>query len=266
MFIDTHAHLYAPEFDVDRLDMIHRAKDAGVGRIYLPNVDVGTIDVLSSVQQLDPALLYPLMGLHPCSIKSDYLFQLKQIELALGQSQYYGIGEIGIDLYWDPASLPLQVEAFIIQCQWAHELNLPIIIHSRDATDKVIEVLENLHLRPGKGVFHCFSGNLEQARKIEALGDYYFGLGGVITFKNSGLSEVIPGLPFDKIVLETDAPYLAPMPFRGKRNEPAYLLHVAKKLAELRGVSLELVEDQTTINALALFSKKRHEAPTFPGD
>ncbi len=255
MFIDTHAHLYASEFDADRMEMIHRAEDAGVGRIYLPNVDVTTIDALSTVHQMAPALLFPLMGLHPCSVKPDYIDQLKRIESALSNGNYYGIGEIGIDLYWDPASLPDQKDAFKIQCQWAHDLNLPVIIHSRDAVEVVIELIEKMQQRPLKGVFHCFGGNLDQARRIEALGEYYFGLGGVITFKNSGLGEMVSSLPLEKVVLETDAPYLAPAPFRGKRNESAYLVPIAKKLAALRGVSLEIIEDQTTINALNLYSK-----------
>jgi len=255
MFIDTHAHLYASEFDADRMEMIRRAENAGVGRIYLPNVDVTTVDALSATTQMAPDLLFPLMGLHPRNVKQDYISQLKNIEAALSKKNYYGIGEIGIDLYWDPASFLLQKNAFEIQCQWAHDLNLPVIIHSREAVDVVIELLEKMPHRPSKGVFHCFGGTLDQVARIEALGEYYFGLGGVITFKNSGLGEMVSSLPLEKVVLETDAPYLAPVPFRGKRNESAYLVPIAKKLAELRNISLEIIEKQTTINALNLYSK-----------
>lgn len=253
MFIDTHAHLYSPEFDSDREIMIQRALDAGVGRIYLPNVEAGTIKPLLTLRDYLPDVLYPLMGLHPCSVKSDFADQLQIMKAALKADTYYGIGEIGLDLHWDPSTLPWQVDAFKIQCQWACELNLPIIIHSREAVEQVIEILQDMHPRPSRGVFHCFSGNQDQAHKISELGEYYFGLGGVITFKNSGMKEVVLNLPLDKIVLETDAPYLAPVPYRGKRNESSYLTLVAEKLAEMRGLTLEVIEQQTTENALNLY-------------
>lgn len=253
MFIDTHAHLNAEEFNPDRDEVVLKARQAGIGRIYIPNVDAHSIDSLVALHQSDPALIYPLMGLHPCSVKEDYLIQLNRIETALNNGQYLGIGEMGIDLHWDPSTLPNQKEAFKIQCQWACELDLPIIIHSREALDAVIELLENMDPRPARGIFHCFSGNQAQVEKIGLLGDYYFGLGGVITFKNSGLADLVFDLPMDKIVLETDAPYLAPVPYRGKRNEPSYLIKVASKLAEIKNMTLETIENQTTINALNVY-------------
>ncbi|MEP7321207.1 MAG: TatD family hydrolase [Saprospiraceae bacterium] len=252
MLIDTHAHLYAKEFDTDRQGMIDRAIKGGVERIYLPNIDLNSIKILKETLSISP-LLYPMMGLHPCSVKEDYIAVLQDIKSELDSSIYYAIGEMGIDLYWDKTTKDIQVDAFKIQCQWAIEKNLPIIIHSREATQDVLNILEEMNPRPIKGIFHCFSGTLEEIQRIDALGEYYYGIGGVITYKNGGLAEIVSKIPQHKLVLETDSPYLAPAPYRGKRNESSFIIHIAKKLSESLGISLEEIGKITTENAIKLF-------------
>lgn len=257
MFVDTHAHLYASEFDGDRLEMIRRAEGAGIGRIYLPNVDAGTVSSLLTTCALSDNL-YPMMGLHPCHVTAAYAETLATLKMELYQNipKYYAVGEMGIDLHWDKTTLPYQEEAFRIQCAWACDLDLPIVIHSREATDEVLILLERMHPRPARGVFHCFSGDRVQIERVQALGTYYFGIGGVITYKNSGLAGLVGHMPLDRMVLETDAPYLAPTPFRGKRNESSYLLKIAETLGTALGLSLAEIEKITTENALALFQKR----------
>lgn len=257
MFVDTHAHLYASEFDADRMEMIRRAAAAGIGRVYLPNVDVGTVSALLSTCALSD-ILYPMMGLHPCHVTEGFAEDLATLKKELFGNilKYYAVGEMGIDLHWDKTSLPYQQEAFRIQCSWACELDLPVVIHSREATDAVLVLLEEMEHRPSRGVFHCFSGDQAQINRIKALGDYYFGIGGVITYKNSGLAALVRHIPLDRIVLETDAPYLAPAPFRGKRNESSYLIKVAETLGSALGISLDEIEKITTENAFALFDKR----------
>ncbi|HNT20148.1 MAG TPA: TatD family hydrolase [Saprospiraceae bacterium] len=256
MLVDTHAHLYASEFDGDRLEMIHRAIQAGVGRIYLPNVDADTIPALLSTCALSD-ILYPMMGLHPCQVTAGFTETLAEIkgELYRNSRLYYAVGEMGIDLHWDKTTRPYQEEAFRVQCGWAFELDLPVVIHSREATDAVLELLEPMDPRPARGVFHCFSGDRHQVERIQALGNYYFGIGGVITYKNSGLAALVKNIPLDRIVLETDAPYLAPTPFRGKRNEPAFLVNIAESLGRALGLPVDEIEKITTGNALALFER-----------
>lgn len=257
MFVDTHAHLYASEFDGDRMEMIRRAVEAGIGRVYLPNVDAGTVSALHSTCALSD-ILYPMMGLHPCHVTTGYAEDLAILkkELYGNIRKYYAVGEMGIDLHWDKATLPYQEEAFRIQCAWARELDLPVVIHSREATDVVLVLLEEMEPRPSRGVFHCFSGDQVQIERIQALGSYYFGIGGVITYKNSGLSTLARHIPVDRIVLETDAPYLAPTPFRGKRNESSFLVKIAETLGTALGLSLDEIEKITTENALALFERR----------
>ncbi len=252
MLIDTHAHLYTTEFDIDRVDMIHRAMQAGVERIYLPNVDLQSVVRLNDMLELSE-VLYPMMGLHPCSVRADFESILEALKQELIRNTYYGVGEMGIDLYWDKTTLPYQIEAFKIQCQWGIEFNLPIIIHSRNATVEVLDIVENMQVRPSKGIFHCFSGTREEIERIDALGDYYYGIGGVITYKNAGLAELIPEIPRHKLVLETDSPYLAPVPFRGKRNESSYLSHINKKLSECLQLTDSETQQLTTENAIRLF-------------
>ncbi len=252
MLIDTHAHLYSQEFDIDQDAMIQRAVQSGVKRIYLPNVDVSSVARLKSLLK-HSNILYPMMGLHPCSVQADYLSVLQVLKQEFLHATYYGIGETGLDLYWDKTTLPHQIEAFKIQCTWAIEYDLPIIIHSRLATSEVLDILEGMTPRPAKGIFHCFSGTKEEIERVAALGQYYYGIGGVLTYKNSGLAESIPFIPRDKLVLETDAPYLAPAPYRGKRNESAYITYVNLKLSECLNLSLDATAALTSENAMRVF-------------
>jgi TatD DNase family protein len=255
MLIDTHAHLYTKEFDFDRADMIKRAMEGGIQRIYLPNVDLSTVGMMKEMLALSPMLM-PMMGLHPCSVKADFLEVLNTLKKELDSFQYYGVGEMGIDLYWDKTTLDFQIEAFKIQCTWAVEKNLPIIIHSREATDVVLNILEQMDPRPARGIFHCFSGSEELIQRVDALGEYYYGIGGVITYKNGGLAEMVSKIPLHKMVLETDAPYLSPAPHRGKRNESSFITFIAKKLSESLGISYEDVQKLTSANSLRLFELK----------
>lgn len=253
LLIDTHTHLYLPEFEQDRAAMINRAVEAGVGRFYLPNIDSGSIAEMLHLETLFPGRCFPMMGLHPCSVKENYEEELAVVREWLDARPFCAIGEMGIDLYWDKTFIDFQKEAFLRQSRWAKELGVPIVIHSREATVLVIELLEQLpnEERP-KGVFHCFSGSSEEARRIVQLG-FYLGIGGVLTFKKAGLDQVVKDIDLSCLVLETDSPYLAPIPYRGKRNESAYVRLVAQKLAEIKEVSLTEVARQTTENALQLF-------------
>lgn len=250
MIIDTHAHLYSDEFDSDRTGMIDRAKQLGIEKIFLPNVDLGTIEKMKSTVALAPNLLFPMIGLHPCSVDQHFQQNLEKLKTELDSGySYFAIGETGIDLYWDQTTLDWQLEALRIQCSWAHEYNLPIILHTRNANKVVIDLLEKMDRRPTRGIFHCFSGTTEEISRIDALGDYGYGIGGVITYRNAGLFETVPAIPLHKLVLETDAPYLAPVPYRGKRNESGYIRYVVEKLAQALHLSIEEIESVTTANA-----------------
>ncbi len=256
--IDTHSHLYLPEFNEDRDTMVQRAFDAGVQKIFLPNIEGASVKSLLQLSAKYPDRCFPMMGLHPCSVKEnaedelviveEYLFKKKEIK-------FYGVGEIGLDYYWDKTFIPQQQSAFRKQIQWAKQLNLPIVIHSRDSTDDCIKIVSELKEDNLNGIFHCFSGTLEQATQIIDLG-FYLGIGGVVTFKNSGLDKVVAQLDLSHLVLETDSPYLAPVPFRGKRNETSYITYVAKKIAEIKNCSEEEVATVTTANAEKIFSAK----------
>ncbi len=251
--IDTHSHIYHHRFEDDFEEMLARAKNAGVEQIYLPNIDVESIEGLKKLARNHQNCL-PMMGFHPAHVKEDYRDQLAVIlkELDEGDLQYVAVGEIGIDLYWDKTFLKEQQEAFSIQIKKAKELNLPIVIHCRDAFDEIFEVLETHHDEKLYGIFHCFTGNIAQAEKAIGL-NMKLGIGGILTFKNAGLDKTISQVDMEHLVLETDAPYLAPMPYRGKRNEPSYVKGVAEKLAELKGMSLAEVDKITTANAKAVF-------------
>lgn len=251
--IDTHSHIYHHRFDDDFAKMLTRAREAGVEQIYLPNIDKESIAGLKKVATENKQCL-PMMGLHPSHVKEDYKEQLALImeELEKGDMKYVAVGEIGIDLYWDKTFIEEQKEAFAMQISKAKEMGLPIVIHCREAFDEIFEVLEAHKDKKLFGIFHCFSGDLEQAKK--AIGyNMKLGIGGILTFKNGGLAEVIEEVDLKHLVLETDAPYLAPMPHRGKRNEPAYVKLVAEKLAEIKGVSLAEVDKITTANARQVF-------------
>lgn len=250
--IDTHAHLYAEEFDTDREAMLKRCEKANVKKILLPNVDSQSISGLKQLVINYPDMCYGMMGLHPCSVTANYEEEVERIRLELFSGfKYWAVGEIGLDLYWDKTTLHEQETVFAIQCKWAIELSLPIAIHTRSATYETIKCLKQLPLQPG-GVFHCFSGSAEEAKEIIKLG-YSLGIGGVLTYKNAGLPEVLKDIPLEHIILETDAPYLPPVPFRGKRNESSYLPLIVEKLAEVYKVNSTTIEEQTTFNALQLF-------------
>lgn len=254
ILIDTHAHLYLPEFDDDRQEMLQRAKDAGVSEIYLPNIDSGSIKSMLALEKANPDLCHAMMGLHPCSVSENVEEELAIVKGWLERRTFSAIGEIGTDHYWDVTHARAQERAFEQQILWAKDYGLPIVIHSRETLDLNIEIVGRHAGERLRGIFHCFTGTVEQGRQIIEMG-FYLGIGGVVTFRNSGLAEVIAALPLDAIVLETDAPYLTPHPYRGKRNESAYTRLVAQKIAEVRGISIEEVSEATTRNARQVFGQ-----------
>lgn len=250
--IDTHAHLYAEEFSTDRHDTLEKSWEAGVQKIFMPNVDHTSIDGMMELEQKYPGRCVPMMGLHPCYVKKDFERELYVVEEWLANRPFAAVGEVGTDLYWDKTFWPQQQEAFRIQAQWAAQHKRPLVIHCRESIDETIELLKPL-TGATTGIFHCFSGNAAQAKTIIEMG-FYLGIGGVATFKNGGLDKVLPAIGLDKLVLETDSPYLAPVPHRGKRNEPAYLTLVAKRVAELLNMEVAEVAKTTTANAEKVFA------------
>ncbi|MFY7989156.1 MAG: TatD family hydrolase [Fluviicola sp.] len=253
MIIDTHTHLYSEQFQEDRSTMIQRAIAAGVERMYLPNIDLESIEGMHALEQEFPENCFAMMGLHPCSVDENWESVLEIIKQHAYSRKYAAIGEIGIDLYWDRTHVEAQKEAFRQQIRWAKELQLPIVIHARDSFSEIYEVLDQENDEQLSGIFHCFTGTAEDVEKVKSYGGFYFGIGGVITYKKSELPEVLPLIPLDRLLLETDAPYLPPVPYRGKRNESAYLVHTAEKIAEILGLPLSEIERITTENAMRLF-------------
>lgn len=251
-FIDTHTHLYLPQFEEDRAEVIDNAQQKGVEYLLLPNVDSETIDSMLDMEVKWPGKAFAMMGLHPCSVKANYKEELAIVRAWLEKRKFIAVGEIGLDYYWDKTFVKEQEEAFLKQAEWAMEFDVPIVIHSRDSIDELIQLLKKINDSSLKGIFHCFTGDLRQAEDIMAL-DFKMGLGGVLTFKNSGLDKVAKDIPMEYIMLETDAPYLTPTPYRGKRNESAYIPLIAEKLAEVKGISIEEVAQQTSANTLKLF-------------
>jgi TatD DNase family protein len=251
--IDTHTHLYSEKFNEDREERIQEAIDAGVKQFFMPNIDATTIEGMNRLVQRFPKNCFAMMGLHPCSVNENVEQELQLVEQELKTKKYIAVGEIGMDLYWDKSFQVEQEMAFRKQIEWAKELNLPIDIHCREAFDEILTIMDDLNDDGMKGVFHCFTGSFEQAQHILNYGDFKLGLGGVVTFKNSGLDKVIKKLKLEDLVLETDAPYLAPVPFRGKRNESAYLFNVAEKISDILEVSVAEVAVKTTKNALQIF-------------
>ena len=231
---------------------MQRCFDNDIQRLFLPNVDVASIQKVFGLTAAYPANCYPMLGLHPCSVKAGWEDELNAIMNALSNHKIYAIGEIGIDLYWEKTTLPEQVLAFKKQINWAKSLKLPIVIHCRDAFNEVFEVLEQEKDDDLRGILHCFTGTMEHAEKAIALG-FYLGIGGVVTYKNAGLDKILPQIDLKHIVLETDSPYLSPVPYRGKPNESSYLIYVAQKVAELHQVSIETVADITTANSKLIF-------------
>jgi TatD DNase family protein len=253
MYIDTHTHLFAKEFDEDRTKVVQRAIDAGVEKLFLPNIDVETIPAMNELVRDFPNQCYPMMGLHPGSVKADWKEQLQVIEKELFAGKYIAVGEMGMDLYWDTTFVKEQREVFTQQVLWAKELGLPIVIHAREAFEEIFTLLDSLNDEKLTGVFHCFTGTVEQAKHIMSYGGFKFGIGGVVTYKKVDLGPVLVEIPLEQLILETDSPYLSPVPFRGKRNESAYLLHIAQKVSDIYQIPLKKVEEQTTWNALELF-------------
>lgn len=253
MIIDTHSHIYLPEFDNDRSEMLKRASDEGVKDIFMPAIDSANHSVMLQIEHDFPGKCSSMMGLHPCSVKEDFMQEIKVIKEYFNKRKFVAVGETGLDFYWDRTFTKGQYESFQIQIDMALEHDIPIVIHSRNSIDECIKVIRENQKGDLKGIFHCFSGNAEQARQIIDLG-FYLGIGGVITFKNSGLDKVMGDIDLKNIVLETDAPYLAPVPFRGKRNECSYLKYVVEKLSEIKNESKENIQNITTKNAKELFS------------
>lgn len=255
MYIDTHAHLYHKQFDTDRKEMVRRAQDAGVRKLFLPNIDLTSVEVMHLMCEEFPETCFPMMGLHPCSVGEDPSRDLDEVERLLATGRYWAVGEIGIDLHWDKTWIEQQKEAFRKQVRWAKELMLPVVIHCRESFEEVITIVEEENEDDLTGIFHCFTGTEDDARRVIALGGFKLGIGGVITFPKSGLAETMAKVGAAHCVLETDAPYLAPVPFRGKRNESSYIPLIAEALAAAVDLPVEEVERITTANAEEIFEE-----------
>jgi TatD DNase family protein len=257
VFTDTHAHLYLQEFDHDRDQVMHRAEKNCVYYLFLPNIDSGSAEQMLKVCENWPHLCYPMMGLHPTSVRANYRQELNAVRSYLSEARYrfFGVGEIGIDLYWDRTFEKEQTEAFNIQLDLAIEYHLPVAIHTRNSMGIALDVMEGRNDKGLNGVFHCFSGDVVQAERTVKLG-FHLGIGGVVTYRKSGLADVVAAMPIESLLLETDAPFLPPVPHRGKRNESSYIPLIAQKIAEIKGVTLEEVAEVTTRNAINLFKMK----------
>jgi TatD DNase family protein len=252
-FIDTHTHFYLPDFDTDRDVAVNRAVSSGVIKMLMPNIDLQSVDLMLSAETSYPDICFPMMGLHPTSVREDYLSQLDKIENLLTKHKFIAIGEIGIDLYWDKTFLKEQLAAFRRQIAFAIDKELPVAIHSRDSFPEVFSVLDEFEGKGLKGVLHAFTGSTRDAEKAIGMG-FKLGIGGIVTFKNSGLDKIVRETGAENLILETDSPYLAPVPYRGKRNESSYICIINKKLAEILGKSEEEVASKTFANSTALFN------------
>jgi TatD DNase family protein len=253
-FIDTHSHIYLEEFDADLPEVIERARLAGVTQILLPNVDRMTIERLLSVCNKYKGYCYPMIGLHPTSVDASYERELAIVEQELATSDsYIAVGEVGLDFYWDKTYLKEQIVVFDTQIQWALNYNLPLVVHSRNASEQIYEVMKPYKDSSLKGIFHSFTGSVEDADRLLEFEGFMLGINGVVTFRNSSLPGALKHIPVERVVLETDAPYLTPVPYRGKRNESAHLKYTLMKVSEIYGVSPELIAEQSTMNALKVF-------------
>ena len=253
-FIDTHSHLYAKEFDEDRDEVVQKAIDSGVEKILLPNISSKYTQRMLSLCQNYPNNCFPMMGLHPCEVNLDgYEEEIEHVKKELLTKKYIAVGEIGIDLHWDKSTLEIQKKAFASQILLAKENNLPIVIHVRNSFDETINIVEKYNDDNLSGVFHCFTGNIKEANQIIGLNNFYIGIGGVLTFKNSNLHKTIKNINNENLILETDSPYLTPTPYRGTRNESKHIIEIAKKLAEIKNISIEEVSRFTNENANRLF-------------
>ena len=253
-WIDTHAHLYTSEFDSDRDDIIQKAMKSGVTTMLLPNIDCTTIQPMLDLCETYPKNCFPMMGLHPGCVKEDWEEQLATMLPYFASHKMIAVGEIGMDLYWDKTFIEEQKRAFRHQIDWAKDMNLPIVIHARDAFDEIFEILDEVMDDKLFGVFHCFTGDIEQAKKIISYGKFMMGIGGVLTYKKAALNEVLQHIPLKYLILETDAPYLPPVPYRGKRNESSYLVHTAEKMADVYQIKLTELAEITSNNAKKMFN------------
>jgi TatD DNase family protein len=252
LFVDTHAHLYLPEFDTDRDLIIESALHRGVQKIFLPNIDSHSIKPMNELSDRYPDICFPMMGLHPTSVKSNFHDELLIVKKKLESKQYYAIGETGIDLYWDKQYLQQQCIVFEEEIKLALQYGLPIVIHTRNSFNEIMEILEGYRNSGLSGIFHAFTGSIENANRVINLG-FKIGIGGIVTFKNSGLEKVVQNIATESIVLETDSPYLTPVPKRFKRNESSYIYYIADAVANFKNITLEKVADITTTNALNVF-------------
>lgn len=251
--IDTHTHLYLPEFDTDRDEVVNRAVSSGVVKMLMPNIDIQSVDLMLYTEARYPGVCYPMIGIHPTSVKEDYLLQLDKLQNLATKHKFIAVGEIGIDLYWDKTFLKEQVVAFRRQIAFAIDKGLPVVIHSRESFPEVFSVLEEFEGKGLKGAFHAFTGNIKDAEKATGMG-FKLGIGGILTFKNPGLDKIVKEIGLDNLILETDSPYLSPVPHRGKRNESSYICIINKKLAEILGMSEEEVASITFANSSGLFN------------
>ena len=253
-FIDTHTHLFASEFKDDIDIVVKNAINSGVSKMLLPNIDSSTTNNMIQLCNKYPQHCFPMIGLHPCSVKKDNIEkEILHVEEMLTKNNFIAIGEIGLDLYWDTSNLSYQKVAFESQIKLAKKYQLPIVIHVRDSFNEAIEIVEKLNNENLSGVFHCFTGNIQEAERIINLENFYLGIGGVVTFKNGGINKIINQISLDNIILETDSPYLTPTPFRGKRNESKYLVNIAQKMSEIYEIDINEIANKTSSNAINLF-------------
>ncbi len=254
-FIDTHTHLFLNQFDKDIDLVINNAIASGINKMFLPNISSETTNSMMELCRKYPENCFAMMGLHPCDVKKESIDkELLHVEQMLEKNKFIAVGEIGLDLYWDKTTLNIQKEAFETQIKLAKKHQLPIVIHVRESFNEAIEIVEKLNDDSLSGVFHCFTGDVGDAKRITDLENFYFGIGGVLTFKNSGLENTIKEIDIEYLILETDSPYLTPAPFRGKRNESKYIRNIAEKLAEVKGISLNEIAEVTSKNANNLFN------------
>ncbi len=253
ILIDTHTHLFLDHFDDDRAAVIKESLENGVQKLFIPNIDASTTTKVVKMAKDYPGICYPIIGLHPTSVKENFQTELEHVEHCLAKEKFYGIGETGIDLYWDKTYIKEQKEAFSYQIKLAKQTGLPLIIHSRESFDEIFAIVDELNDDKLKGIFHSFTGTIEQAKKILSYKGFRLGIGGIVTFKNSGLADVVAKIGLKHLVLETDSPYLTPAPHRGKRNKSSYLTLIAKKIADVYNVDIETVAKITTENAKKLF-------------
>ncbi len=253
VLVDTHTHLFAEEFDPDRSEVVQRAISAGVKKNFLPNIDSSSIPGMLALEKQFPDNCFAMMGLHPCSVNGQYEDELKIVEDWFGKRKFSAVGEIGMDYHWDKTWIPQQKDAFVRQIELAKKYHVPIVIHQRECFDDLFKIVQSKNDNTLKGIFHCFTESIEQANKIISLGGFKMGIGGAITYKNSRIPEVLKQIDLKHLVLETDSPYLTPVPHRGKRNESAFITFAAQKIAEIKGITVEEVAEITTRNAEEIF-------------